>query len=157
MAHDILIVDDESDIRSLTAGILEDEGYETREAADSQSALDALAARRPNLVLLDIWLQGSELDGLQILKKIKENHPEIPVLMMSGHGTVETAVTAIKDGAYDFIEKPFKSDRLLLNVRRAIEAARLRVENEELRLRAGSSLDLIGASPAMREIQQIIE
>ena len=84
MAHDILIVDDESDIRSLTAGILEDEGYETREAADSQSALDALAARRPNLVLLDIWLQGSELDGLQILKKIKENHPEIPVLMMSG-------------------------------------------------------------------------
>lgn len=157
MAHDILIVDDESDIRSLTAGILEDEGYETREAADSQSALDALAARRPNLVLLDIWLQGSELDGLQILKKIKENHPEIPVLMMSGHGTVETAVTAIKDGAYDFIEKPFKSDRLLLNVRRAIEAARLRVENEELRLRAGSSLDLIGASPAMREIQQVIE
>ena len=130
MAQDILIVDDEADIRTLTAGILEDEGYDTREAADSQGALEALSARQPSLVLLDIWLQGSELDGLQILKRIKQNHPEIPVLMMSGHGTVETAVTAIKDGAYDFIEKPFKADRLLLNVRRAVEAARLRSENE---------------------------
>lgn len=157
MAQDILIVDDESDIRTLTAGILEDEGYKTREAADSQGALEALAARRPSLVLLDIWLQGSDLDGLQILKKIKENHPDLPVLMMSGHGTVETAVTAIKDGAYDFIEKPFKSDRLLLNVRRAVEAARLRSENEELKLRVGSSLDLIGTSSAIKEIQQIIE
>ena len=157
MAQDILIVDDEADIRTLTAGILEDEGYETREAADSQGALEALSARQPSLVLLDIWLQGSELDGLQILKQIKQNHPEIPVLMMSGHGTVETAVTAIKDGAYDFIEKPFKADRLLLNVRRAVEAARLRSENEELRLRAGSSLDLIGTSSAMREIQQVID
>ncbi|MEQ8227620.1 MAG: sigma-54 dependent transcriptional regulator [Rhodospirillales bacterium] len=157
MAQDILIVDDESDIRTLTAGILEDEGYKTREAADSQGALEALAARRPSLVLLDIWLQGSDLDGLQILKKIKEDHPDLPVLMMSGHGTVETAVTAIKDGAYDFIEKPFKSDRLLLNVRRAVEAARLRSENEELKLRVGSSLDLIGTSSAIKEIQQIIE
>ena len=157
MAQDILIVDDEADIRTLTAGILQDEGYDTREAADSQGALEALSARQPSLVLLDIWLQGSELDGLQILKRIKQNHPEIPVLMMSGHGTVETAVTAIKDGAYDFIEKPFKADRLLLNVRRAVEAARLRSENEELRLRAGSSLDLIGASAAIREIQQVID
>jgi two-component system nitrogen regulation response regulator NtrX len=157
MAQDILIVDDEADIRTLTAGILQDEGYDTREAADSQGALEALSARQPSLVLLDIWLQGSELDGLQILKRIKQNHPEIPVLMMSGHGTVETAVTAIKDGAYDFIEKPFKADRLLLNVRRAVEAARLRSENEELRLRAGSSLDLIGASGAIREIQQVID
>ena len=157
MAQDILIVDDESDIRSLTAGILQDEGYDTREAADSHSALEALSARRPSLVLLDIWLQGSELDGLQILKRIKQNHPEIPVLMMSGHGTVETAVTAIKDGAYDFIEKPFKADRLLLNVQRAVEAARLRSENEELKLRIGSSLDLVGTSPTLREIQQVID
>lgn len=157
MAHDILIVDDESDIRSLTAGILEDEGYDTREAGDSRAALDALTLRRPSLVLLDIWLQGSDLDGLQILKCIKKDHPEIPVLMMSGHGTVETAVTAIKDGAYDFIEKPFKADRLLLNVRRAIEAARLQRENADLRLRVGTSLDFIGNSKAIREIQQIID
>ena len=157
MAQDILIVDDEQDIRSLTAGILQDEGYATREAADSTSALGAVQNRRPNLVLLDIWLQGSEMDGLEILKRIKRDHPEIPVLMMSGHGNIETAVTAIKDGAYDFIEKPFKADRLLLNVRRAMEAARLRKENAELRLRAGSSLDFIGRSPAIREINQVIE
>ncbi|MEK9671492.1 MAG: sigma-54 dependent transcriptional regulator [Rhodospirillaceae bacterium] len=157
MAQDILIVDDEADIRSLTAGILEDEGYEAREASDSTEALSALAQRRPSLVLLDIWLQGSELDGMEILRRVKLDHPEIPVLMMSGHGTVETAVTAIKDGAYDFIEKPFKADRLLLNVRRAIEAARLQRENQDLRLRSGTNLDFLGRSKPVRDIQQIIE
>ena len=100
----------------LTAGILEDEGFDTREAATSSAALAEVESRRPNLVLLDIWLQGSELDGLGILKAIKANHPSLPVLMMSGHGTVETAVTAIKEGAYDFIEKPFKADRLIMLV-----------------------------------------
>lgn len=157
MAQDILIVDDEADIRALIAGILEDEGFETREAASSCQAAQAIATRRPGLVLLDIWLQGSELDGLGILNEVKRDHPEIPVLMMSGHGTVETAVAAIKDGAYDFIEKPFKADRLLLLIRRAIEAARLRRENEDLRVRAGAATTLTGKSSAVREARQLIE
>ncbi len=157
MAKEILIVDDESDIRMLTAGILEDEGYQTRQADGSETALVSVENRRPDLVLLDIWLQGSKLDGLQILRRIKKHHTEIPVLMMSGHGTVETAVAAIKDGAYDFIEKPFKTDRLLLVVDRAIEAAELRRENVELRFRAGPETNLIGASRGIRDIRQIIE
>lgn len=157
MAHEILIVDDEADIRMLTAGILQDEGYQTREAGRSDEALKEVETRRPSLVLLDIWLQGSELDGLQILQRIKAHHADIPVLMMSGHGTIETAVAAIKDGAYDFIEKPFKADRLLLLVDRAIEAARLRQENAELRSRAGSGEMLIGRSRAMRDLVQVID
>jgi len=157
VASDILIVDDEADIRMLTAGILEDEGFDTREAATSSAALAEVEARRPSLVLLDIWLQGSELDGLGILKAIKANHPSLPVLMMSGHGTVETAVTAIKEGAYDFIEKPFKADRLIMLVERAIEAARLRRENEELRLRADVTPQLTGGSKLVRELSQTID
>lgn len=157
MAHDILIVDDEGDIRMLTAGILEDEGYDTRAAATSNEALSAVRERRPSLILLDIWLQGSELDGLQILKAVKKDHPDVPVVMMSGHGTVETAVSAIKDGAYDFIEKPFKADRMVLIVERAIEAARLRRENEELRLRAGPDSELLGRSSAISHVRQAIE
>ena len=102
MALDILIVDDEADIRNLTSGILEDEGFQTREAADGAEALDNVEGRVPGLVLLDIWLQGSELDGLDLLRVIKKNHPSVPIVMMSGHGTIETAVTAIKEGAYDF-------------------------------------------------------
>jgi len=152
-----LIVDDEADIRVLTAGILQDEGFQTREAASSAEALSAVDTRRPSLVLLDIWLQGSELDGLGILKVFKRNHPTLPVLMMSGHGNIETAVTAIKDGAYDFIEKPFKADRLIVLVERAIEADRLRRENQELRIRAGTADELIGRSPAIREVKQVIE
>src|SRR5215813_12680697 len=132
MALDILIVDDEADIRLMLAGVLKDEGYETREAADSTGALDAIARRRPSLVLLDIWLQGSALDGMQLLTIIKRDHPNTPVVMISGHGNVETAVASIKEGAYDFIEKPFKADRLLLVIARAIEAMRLRRENDEL-------------------------
>ncbi|MBO6520615.1 MAG: sigma-54-dependent Fis family transcriptional regulator [Rhodospirillales bacterium] len=157
MAKDILIVDDEQDIRVLTSEILRDEGFDTREARDSRSALDAVEKREPSLVLLDIWLQGSQLDGIGILKKIKENHPDVPVLMMSGHGTVETAVQAIKYGAYDFIEKPFTADRLLLLIERATEAAQLRRENAELRTRAGTSLDLLGNSASIKEVRQAVD
>ncbi|MFZ2981181.1 MAG: response regulator, partial [Sphingobium sp.] len=107
MALDILIVDDEEDIRELVAGVLEDEGYEARTAANSDAAMDALDARRPSLVLLDVWLQGSKLDGLELLDEIKKRDPSIPVLMISGHGNLDTAVAAIRKGAVDFIEKPF--------------------------------------------------
>ncbi|RAU22533.1 sigma-54-dependent Fis family transcriptional regulator [Paramagnetospirillum kuznetsovii] len=157
MAHDILIVDDEGDIRALIAGILEDEGHNTREAANADEALEGIRARRPSLVIQDIWLQGSRLDGLGILDAIKLDHPEVPVVMISGHGTVETAVQAIKQGAYDFIEKPFKADRLLLVVERAIEAARLRRENEDLKLRAGAAAEMIGASSAIAQARQSID
>ena len=125
MASDILIVDDEADIRELVAGILQDEGHGTRTARDSDDALAAVVARRPNLVFLDIWLQGSRLDGLQLLDALKQEHPELPIVMISGHGNIETAVSAIKRGAYDFIEKPFKADRLLLVAERALENSRL--------------------------------
>ncbi len=157
MAHDILIVDDEADIRLLIAEILRDEGYDTREAVNSTEAFAAMKARRPSLVVLDIWLQGSELDGLGILEVVRESHPSVPVLMISGHGTIETAVNAIKRGAYDFIEKPFKTDRLLLMVERAIEAARLKRENEELRVRAGGEVELIGRSPVVSQLRQSID
>ncbi len=159
MIHDILIVDDEADIRVLTSGLLEDEGYETRDAADSDSALAGIEGRPPSLVLLDIWLQGSKLDGLGILKEIKRTHPSVPVVMMSGHGTIETAVAAIKDGAYDFIEKPFQADRLILIAERAIEAARLRRENEELRARARAAgeTELIGHSNMITHVRQTVE
>jgi two-component system nitrogen regulation response regulator NtrX len=157
MMHDILIVDDEADIRTLTAGILEDEGFETREAADSTAALAVIEARLPSLILLDIWLQGSELDGLEILQAVKKDHPAVPIVMMSGHGTIETAVSAIQEGAYDFIEKPFETDRLILIVERAIEAARLRRENEELRLRAGPETEFVGRSPLVNQVRQAID
>jgi two-component system, NtrC family, nitrogen regulation response regulator NtrX len=157
MAHDILIVDDEADIRMLIAGVLKDEGYATREAGDSSEALHELHARQPTLVVLDIWLQDSELDGIEILRRLRAEMPSVPVVMISGHGTIETAVEAIKIGAYDFIEKPFKSDRLLLIVARAIETALLRRENEELKLRAGGDLNLVGASIAANQLRQQIE
>jgi len=157
MAHDILIVDDEADIRMLIAGVLRDEGYATREAADSTAALAAIRGRRPSLVVLDIWLQGSELDGIGILREIRRDHPHLPVIVISGHGTIETAVAAIKIGAYDFVEKPFKADRLLLLVERAIEAARLKREREEWKLRAGGEIELIGSSSAVAQVRQAIE
>ncbi|BAE51173.1 sigma-54-dependent transcriptional regulator [Paramagnetospirillum magneticum] len=157
MAHDILIVDDEADIRALIAGILEDEGHNTREAANSDEALEGIRARRPNLVIQDIWLQGSRLDGLEVLDAIKRDNPEVPVVMISGHGNIETAVQAIKQGAYDFIEKPFKADRLLLVVERAVEAARLRRENEELRLRSGSGGELVGNAVGILQVRQAVE
>ena len=157
MAHDILIVDDEADIRMLIAGVLKDEGYATREAADTAQTRAAIQARQPTLVILDIWLQGGGLEGIEILKQLRAEMPSVPVVMISGHGTIETAVEAIKIGAYDFLEKPFKSDRLLLVVERAIEAAQLRRENEELRLRAGGELDLVGISAAANQLRQQVE
>lgn len=153
MPHDILIVDDESDIRMAVAGVLEDEGHTCREATDSDSALRAVAERRPGLMILDIWLEGSRLDGLELLEQVLRDYPTMPVLMISGHGTIETAVAAIKKGAYDFIEKPFKTDRLLLMVDRAIEAARLKQENAELRIRSGVQSELIGDSPAIAQLR----
>lgn len=157
MTHDILIIDDEADIRSLVAGILEDEGMSTRQAANAESALSEMKSRLPSLVILDIWLQGSHLDGLQILQLLMRDYPQIPVVMISGHGTIETAVQAIKLGAYDFIEKPFKADRLLVIVNRALEAARLRRENAELRLRADATPELIGDSQTVRQLKALIE
>src|SRR5215472_7138355 len=157
MAHDILIVDDEADIRMLIAGVLKDEGYATRDAADTAETWGAIQARQPTLVILDIWLQGSGLEGIEILKQLRAEMPSVPVVMISGHGTIETAVEAIKIGAYDFLEKPFKSDRLLLMVERAIEAAQLRRENEELRLRAGTDDELIGVSHAISQVRHQID
>lgn len=157
MAHEVLIVDDEPDIRLLIDGILRDEGYETRQAGDSDAAIAAFRARRPALVILDVWLQGSRLDGLGILAAISEERPAVPVVMISGHGTIETAVAAIQQGAYDFIEKPFKADRLLLCVSRALEASRLARENAELRLRAGPESRLDGESQAIVAMRQQIE
>ncbi|HLS56092.1 MAG TPA: sigma-54 dependent transcriptional regulator, partial [Zeimonas sp.] len=157
MASDILIVDDEEDIRELVAGILGDEGHETRTAHDSDSALAAIADRVPRLVFLDIWLQGSKLDGLALLDQIKAMHPDLPVVMISGHGTIETAVSAIRRGAYDFIEKPFKADRLILICERALETSKLRREVSDLRKRSGESVELIGVSAAMNHLRQTIE
>jgi two-component system, NtrC family, nitrogen regulation response regulator NtrX len=158
MALDILIIDDEDDIRDLIAGILEDEGYEARQAHDADSGLNEIARRRPSLVFLDIWMQGSRLDGLQLLDVFQSQHPDMPVVMISGHGNVETAVSAIRRGAYDYIEKPFKIDRLLHVTQRAMEATRLRNEVAELKERSASkSVDMVGNSPALQQIRAIIE
>lgn len=157
MAADILIVDDEADICELVSGILQDEGYSTRVAHNSDSALGAIASRRPNLVFLDIWLQGSRLDGLQLLEAAKEQHPDLPVVMISGHGNIETAVAAIKHGAYDFIEKPFKADRLLLIADRALETSRLKREVKELKQLTPIASALVGKSPAINQLRQTIE
>jgi two-component system nitrogen regulation response regulator NtrX len=157
MASDILIVDDEADIRDLVAGILDDEGFATRTARDSDSALAEIANRRPNLVFLDIWLQGSKLDGLQLLEQIKRDHADLPVVMISGHGNIETAVAAIKRGAYDFIEKPFKADRLILVATRALETSRLKREVKELKQLAPAASVLSGRSACMNQLRQTID
>ena len=157
MSKDVLIVDDEAAIREVVGAVLEDEGYRPRGAANSDEALRDIERRPPGLVLLDIWLEGSALDGVQILERIKALHPEMPVIMFSGHGTIETAVAAIKKGAYDFIEKPFKSDRLLHAIQRAIEASQLRREVMELRHLAFDETELIGNAPAMIRVRQAIE
>jgi len=154
---EILIVDDEEDIRDLIAGILKDEGYDTRVAGDGDAAIAAVRARRPQLVVLDIWLQGSKLDGIQVLEVLKREHPDLPVVMISGHGTVETAVASIKKGAYDFIEKPFKADRLIHVAGRALEAARLKREVAELRLKAGDESELVGQSSVVSQLRQLVE
>jgi two-component system, NtrC family, nitrogen regulation response regulator NtrX len=157
MGPDILIVDDESDIRELVAGILQDEGFGARTARDSDDALAAIKTRRPSLVFLDIWLQGSRLDGLQLLSSVKEEHPDMPVVMISGHGNIETAVSAIKLGAYDFIEKPFKADRLVLVANRALENLRLKREIKDLKALTPLPTKLVGHSPAIGQLRQTLE
>jgi len=157
MSLDILVVDDERDIRELVAGVLEDEGYATRAAADSDSTLEAIAERRPSLVLLDVWLQGSRLDGLELLDEIKRRDPSIPVLVISGHGNIDTAVAAIRRGASDFIEKPFEAERLLLLVERATETERLRQEVVSLRASVGRENDLTGSSAAINSVRATLK
>src|SRR3712207_3884661 len=157
MALDILIVDDEADIRDLIAGVLQDEGYGTRTAANSDEALAALRERRPSLLILDIWLQGSRIDGIEILEQVKDRDPTLPVIIISGHGNIETAVAAIKRGAYDFIEKPFQADQLILAVQRATETERLKRENEDLRIRAGLDTELSGSSAAINGVRATIK
>jgi two-component system, NtrC family, nitrogen regulation response regulator NtrX len=157
MAHEILVVDDEPDIRLLIEGTLRDEGYETRGAGDAEQAIAAFRSRRPSLVVLDVWLQGSRMDGIGILETLQSEEPHVPVVMISGHGTIEMAVGAIQHGAYDFIEKPFQSDRLLLVVRRALEAAALARENAELRLRAGPEATLTGESALIAQLRSQVE
>jgi len=157
MSSDVLVIDDEADIRELVAGILEDEGHQVRAARDADEALEAVRRRKPSLVILDIWLQGSRVDGLELLGMLKEIDPDMPVVVISGHGTIETAVTAIRRGAYDFIEKPFTADRLLVVVGRAVETARLKRENAALRARSAASSDLIGASAVMAQLRAAID
>ena len=157
MASDILVVDDEADIRNLVSGLLEDEGHGTRQASDSDSALAAISDRRPSMIFLDIWLQGSRLDGLALLDVIQEQHPDLPVVVISGHGNIETAVSAIKRGAYDYIEKPFKADRLVLIAERALETAGLRKQVKELERRTPDMPEMIGSSMAMNQLRSNIE
>ncbi len=157
MASDILIVDDEADIREQVAGILEDEGHSPRQARDSDEALAEIEDRRPQLVILDIWLQGSRLDGLEVLLKIKGRHPDLPVVIISGHGNIQTAVSAIKRGAYDYIEKPFNADRLVLVATRALEASQLRREVQNLRERSTQSTEMVGKSSSINQLRSSID
>ena len=157
MALDILVVDDEQDIRELVAGVLEDEGYDTRAAANSDDTLEAIAVRRPSLILLDVWLHGSRLGGLELLDEIKRRDPTLPVLVISGHGNLDTAVAAIRRGAADFIEKPFEAERLLLMVARATETERLKREVASLRLSAGRDVDLTGSSTAINAVRATLK
>jgi two-component system, NtrC family, nitrogen regulation response regulator NtrX len=157
MSAEILVVDDEVDIRELVAGILEDEGFQTRTARNSDEALAAIQSRRPSLVFLDIWLQGSRLDGLQVLEAVKATHPDLPVVMISGHGNIETAVSAIQKGAYDFIEKPFKADRLILVANRALETSQLKREVRELKVKTGDTQRMVGKSTVVSQLRQQLE
>jgi len=157
VALDVLIVDDEQDIRDLVSGVLEDEGYTARSAADSDAALDAIRDRRPSLVLLDVWLQGSKLDGLELLDEIKRRDPSLPVLVISGHGNLDTAVAAVRKGAADFIEKPFEAERLLLLVSRATETERLRRENANLKAQVGGGDELTGSSSAINQVRATLK
>ena len=156
MTGDVLVVDDEADIRELVAAILQDDGYQVRTAKDSETALAAIRARKPSLVVLDIWMSGGGMDGLELLDVAKALDAELPIIMISGHGNIEMAVSAIKRGAYDFLEKPFKSDRLLLLVERALEAANLKRENRRLRSQAIVPDGMLGASQAAQQLRQMI-
>ena len=157
MALEVLVVDDEADIRELVSGVLEDEGYEVRSAADSGAALEAVESRRPSMVLLDVWLQGSRLDGIELLQEIKRRDPTIPVLMISGHGNLDTAVAAVREGAVDFIEKPFEAERLIYLVDRATETERLRRENATLRQQVGHEEELHGSSVAINTVRATLK
>src|SRR5881397_1507831 len=157
MALEVLGVDDEADIRELVSGVLEDEGYAVRTAADSSATLEAIEERRPSMVLLDVWLHGSKLDGLQLLQEIKRRDPTIPVLMISGHGNLDTAVAAVREGAIDFIEKPFEAERLIYLVDRATETERLRRENETLRQQVGHEDQLHGSSVAINTVRATLK
>jgi two-component system nitrogen regulation response regulator NtrX len=157
MALEVLVVDDEADIRDLVSGVLEDEGYSVRTAADSNSALEAVEERRPSMVLLDVWLHGSRLDGLQLLQEIKGRDPSIPILMISGHGNLDTAVAAVREGAVDFIEKPFEAERLIYLVDRATETERLKRENETLRRQVGHEEQLHGTSVAINSVRATLK
>jgi two-component system nitrogen regulation response regulator NtrX len=157
MSKDVLIVDDEAAIREVVAALLQDEGYKPRQAANSDQAFAEIDRRVPDLVLLDIWLEGSKLDGMEILDRLRSQWPTIPVVIFSGHGTIEMAVQAIKNGAYDFIEKPFKTDRLLLTMQRALEISRLKRENEQLKIKGGDEIDLLGTSPGIVRVRQAID
>ena len=159
MATDILIVDDERDIRSLISMTLEDEGYATKQAAGAAEARNLLLSEPPKLAILDIWMRDSDMDGLELLEWTKSIYPDLPILMISGHGTIETAVQAIRNGAYDFIEKPFKEERLLMMVARALESAKLSRENNELKAKVtdGVAPELVGKSAVMRGIRQSID
>ncbi|MDB2415098.1 sigma-54 dependent transcriptional regulator [Rickettsiales bacterium] len=157
MALDILVVDDEEDIRDMVSDILMDSGYSPRVASNSTSTMNAINERVPSAIILDIWLQGSELDGLGILEAVKKKHSDLPVIMISGHGSIETAVNAIKLGAYDYIEKPFKEDKLLLLIRRAIEASRLKAENDKFKIYGHQEPGLIGTSQAIVKLRSLID
>lgn len=156
MAHDILIIDDEADICNLISDALEDEEFNTRTALSDLKALSMLDDKVPTVIILDIWLQGSELDGLGVLEIIKRKYPYLPVIIISGHGNIETAVNAIKMGAYDYIEKPFTVDKLIVTVKRACEAAKLQKENAALRFYASEAQKFIGNSPLMSALKQSI-
>lgn len=157
MALDILVVDDEKDIRELVAGVLSDEGYECRTAGNSTAALAAVDERRPSLVLLDVWLHGSQMDGLEVLDAIKAREPELPVIIFSGHGNIDTAVSAVSRGAMDFIEKPFEAERLLLLVARATETERLRRENARLREDFSAPDEFTGNSPIINQVRATLK
>lgn len=157
MSLDILIVDDEKDIRDLVAGVLSDEGYETRTAENSDTAMDAINARRPALLLLDVWLRGSKMDGLEILKEVKSRDPDLPVIVFSGHGNIDTAVAAVGLGAIDFIEKPFEAERLIHLVNRATETERLKQENAALREKVGQAEELTGNSTVINNVRATLK
>ena len=156
MTSDVLIVEDEDDIRAMISGILEDEGYQVREAATSQEALEAVKTRKPNLVVLDVWLKGSAMDGIELLAALKARYKNLPVIVISGHGTVETAVSAIRKGAFDYIVKPFKAEKLLITATRALENSRLRQENEELKGKTVNVDTLVGTSAPIAQLRQKI-
>ena len=154
---DILIVDDERDIRELISDILKDEGFTTRLAGDSEAAMAEMNKEAPSLMILDIWLKDSHMDGIDILKEVKRDNPDVPVIIISGHGNIETAVAAIKLGAYDFVEKPFNIDQLMVVVTRAMETSRLRRENTELRRKDVTTAEMVGSSQSFRTLKSQLE